>query len=40
MPVKRFSPDDPREWLNRARSNLVKAQISPEIPAIYRRPVF
>jgi HEPN domain-containing protein len=35
MPAKRFSPDDPREWLNRAKSNLVKAQSSPETPAIY-----
>ncbi len=23
---KRFPPDDPREWLNRARSNLVQAR--------------
>lgn len=35
MPAKRFSPDAPREWRNRARSNLVKAQSSPETPAIY-----
>ena len=26
MARKRFPPDDPREWLNRARSNLVLAQ--------------
>lgn len=26
MPFERFSPDDPREWLNRARSNLARAQ--------------
>ncbi len=25
-PRKRFSPDDPREWLNRARSNLALAR--------------
>ena len=25
-PPERFSPDDPREWLNRARSNLVLAK--------------
>ncbi len=25
-PVERFSPDDPREWLNRARSNLAIAK--------------
>jgi hypothetical protein len=29
MPPDRFSPDDPREWLNRARSNLVKARETP-----------
>lgn len=26
MPPKRFSPKDPREWLNRARSNLIQAE--------------
>ncbi len=26
MPADRFPPDDPREWLNRARSNLVRAK--------------
>jgi len=26
MLPKRFSQDDPREWLNRARSNLLQAQ--------------
>lgn len=25
-PPERYSPDDPREWLNRARSNLVLAR--------------
>jgi len=35
MPSKRFPPDDPREWLNRARSNLAKANTSPETPEIY-----
>jgi hypothetical protein len=25
-PPERFSPDDPREWLNRARSNLAMAR--------------
>ena len=25
-PPERFSPDDPREWLNRARSNLALAK--------------
>jgi HEPN domain-containing protein len=32
MPRKRFPPDDPREWLNRARSNLAHARaIIPEV---------
>ena len=26
-PPERFSPDDPREWLNRARGNLAKAKV-------------
>ena len=26
MPPERFPPDDPREWLNRARSNLAQAR--------------
>ena len=26
QPPERFSPDDPREWLNRARSNLIRAK--------------
>ena len=26
-PRKRLSPDDPREWLNRARSNLALARV-------------
>jgi HEPN domain-containing protein len=26
MPPERFPPDDPREWLNRARSNLTRAR--------------
>jgi HEPN domain-containing protein len=25
-PPERFPPDDPREWLNRARSNLIRAK--------------
>jgi hypothetical protein len=24
---KRYPPDDPREWLNRARSNLLQASM-------------
>lgn len=33
MPPERFAPDDPREWLNRARSNLAQASSvrSPEV---------
>ena len=26
MPPKRFAPNDPREWLNRARSNVIQAK--------------
>jgi HEPN domain-containing protein len=33
MAPKRFPPDDPREWLNRARSNLVLAQRT--LPGVY-----
>ena len=25
-PLERYPPDDPREWLNRARSNLAMAK--------------
>ena len=35
MPSKRFPPDDPREWLNRARSNLAKARSTHRTPEIY-----
>lgn len=27
MVSERFPPDDPREWLNRARSNLIQARV-------------
>ncbi len=27
MPPKRLKPDDPNEWLNRARSNLARARV-------------
>jgi HEPN domain-containing protein len=30
MKKKRLSPDDPQEWLNRARSNLLRAQTTVE----------
>ena len=32
---QRFPPDDPREWLNRARSNLAKASIASETDVVY-----
>lgn len=28
MAAERFSPDNPREWLNRARSNLIQASVA------------
>ena len=33
MPHERRPPDDPREWINRARSNLVRAQAN--LPGVY-----
>lgn len=33
MPPERYPPDDPREWLNRARSNLSRAKA--RIPEAY-----
>ena len=33
MPPERFPPDDPREWLNRARSNRARARA--KIPDAY-----
>ncbi len=32
-PPERFPPDDPREWMNRARSNLARA--ANRIPGVY-----
>ncbi len=32
-PPERFPPDDPREWLNRAKSNLIRAKN--QIPGAY-----
>ncbi|HXH09901.1 MAG TPA: HEPN domain-containing protein [Alphaproteobacteria bacterium] len=32
-PPERFAPDDPREWLNRARSNLALAKS--KVPGAY-----
>lgn len=33
MPPERWPPEDPREWLNRARSNLVRAKTI--LPGVY-----
>lgn len=33
MPRERFPPDDPREWLRRARSHLARAKA--ELPGVY-----
>jgi HEPN domain-containing protein len=38
-PLKRFPPDDPREWLNRARSNLARAREAPKIAGVYLEDV-
>jgi HEPN domain-containing protein len=35
MPGERFPPDDPREWLNRAQSNLAKARSASGTPEVY-----
>jgi len=32
-PLERYSPDDPREWLNRAKSNLAMAKN--RVPDVY-----
>jgi HEPN domain-containing protein len=32
---KRYAADDPREWLNRARSNLAKARIASQSDVVY-----
>ena len=32
-PPERFPPDDPREWINRARSNLIKG--TNRVPGVY-----
>jgi hypothetical protein len=34
MPPERFSPEGPREWLNRARSNLARAKA--QLPDVYK----
>lgn len=35
MSAPRRSPDDPREWLKRAKSSLAKAQKGSDIPGVY-----
>jgi HEPN domain-containing protein len=35
MPPERFPPDDSREWLNRAQSNLFQARAGASIPEVY-----
>lgn len=35
MNALRFPPDDPREWLNRAHSSLLKARVAATTPGIY-----
>src|SRR5438067_321426 len=35
MQPKRLPPNDPREWLNRARSNLLRARAGIAIPDVY-----
>jgi HEPN domain-containing protein len=35
MSARRFPPDDPREWLNRAKSNLAKAVAAADVPEVY-----
>ena len=35
LPPKRFPPDDPREWLNRAKSSLARSSIVPDASEIY-----
>ena len=35
MPPERRPPDDPREWLNRAKSNLARARADVHLPGVY-----
>jgi HEPN domain-containing protein len=35
MKRERFTPDDPREWLNRARSNLIRAASCRGLVGVY-----
>jgi len=38
-PPERGEPDDPREWLNRARSNLIKAHATKGVEGVYLEDV-
>ncbi len=35
MPPEQRSPDDPREWLRRARSNMARAQADIRLSDVY-----
>lgn len=35
MSPERYPPDDPREWLNRAKSNLAIARGAANIPDVF-----
>lgn len=35
MPPERRAPDDPSEWLSRAKSNLQRAQADARLPGVY-----
>jgi HEPN domain-containing protein len=35
MNIERFSPDDPRQWLSRARSNFSQAKGGIQLPSVY-----
>jgi HEPN domain-containing protein len=35
MRNQRLPPDDPREWINRAHSNLAQAEAGANLPAVY-----
>lgn len=35
MPLERRPADDPREWLNRAQSNLIRAKAGVDLAGIY-----
>lgn len=35
MPPDRRPPDDPLEWLNRAKSNLARAKANVSLPGVY-----